>query len=306
VVRSSESGRGRGAACCAPTTRRDFIARTLAEITETIERTVFATRYARLPGLLQRLDPRVKAITFLAFLLATAMTHRLETLVGLYLLTLLLALAARISLGFFVKRVWVFIPLFAGAIALPAIFNFITPGRTLITLVSFSDPWRWGPVHLPNEIAITEQGIRGAALLVARVATSVSFAVLLVLTTEWMRLLKALSALHFPQVGILILGMTYRYIFLFLRVVEDMFLARRSRTVGRTHIREQHRWIAARLGFLLGKSYHLSNEVYLAMLSRGWNGQARLLDDFRLRWRDVAWSGFVAGVILLSVLWERL
>jgi cobalt/nickel transport system permease protein len=284
--------------------RRDFVAKTLAELTEAIERTVFATRYAHLPGLLQTLDPRVKVITFLVFLLATAMAHHLETLVGLYLLTLLLALAAKIPLGFFVKRVWVFIPLFAGAIALPAIFNFITPGRAMVTLVSFPDPWQCGPIHFPDEIAITEQGLRGAALFVTRVATSVSFAVLLILTTEWMRLLKALSVLRFPQVGILILGMTYRYIFLFLRVVEAMFLARRSRTVGPTQVREQHRWIAARLGFLLGKSYHLSNEVYLAMLSRGWDGQARSLDVFLLRWRDAAWAGFVLGLILLIALWE--
>lgn len=284
--------------------RGDFVARTLAEVTAAIERTVFATRYARLPGLLQTLDPRVKVVTFLVFLLATAMAHRLETLVGLYLLTLLLAVVARIPLGFFIKRVWVFIPLFAGAIALPAIFNFVTPGRAVVTLVSFSDPWQWGPIHLPGEIAITEQGLRGAALFVTRVATSVSFAVLLALTTEWMRLLKALSVLRFPQVGILVLGMTWRYIFLFLRVVEAMFLARRSRTVGPANIEEQHHWIAARLGFLLGKSYHLSNEVYLAMLSRGWNGQARSLDDFRLRWRDAAWSGFVLVTILPIILWE--
>ncbi|MFQ6101891.1 MAG: cobalt ECF transporter T component CbiQ [Anaerolineae bacterium] len=284
--------------------RGDFVAKTLAEITEAIERTVFATRYARLPGLLQALDPRVKVVTFLAFLVITAMAHCLETLVGLYLLTLLLALAAKIPLGFFVKRVWVFIPLFAGVIALPAIFNFVTPGRAVVTLIPLSDPWGWGFIHLPNGIAITEQGLRGAALFVTRVATSVSFAVLLVLTTEWTRLLKALVVLRFPQVGILVLGMTYRYIFLFLRVVEGMFLARRSRTVGPTHIREQHRWIATRLGFLLGKSYHLSNEVYLAMRSRGWSGQAHSLDDFRLRWGDAAWSGFVVGISLLIGLWE--
>jgi len=292
------------------TSRRDFIAKTLAEITEAIERTVFATRYARLPGLLQMLDPRVKVITFLVFLLTTAMAHRLDTLVGFYLLTLLLALAARIPLGFFIKRVWVFVPLFAGAIALPAIFNLITPGRTVVTLINLSDPWRWGPIHFPNEITITEQGLRGAALFVTRVATSVSFTVLLVLTTKWARLLKALSVLRFPQVGILILGMTYRYIFLFLRVVEAMFLARRSRTVGPTQIGEQHNWIAARLGFLLGKSYHLSNEVYLAMLSRGWNGQARSLDNPRpsagsrhcRRWMDAAWIGFTLGVVLLIAL----
>ncbi|MCD6291212.1 MAG: cobalt ECF transporter T component CbiQ [Anaerolineae bacterium] len=284
--------------------RRDFVAETLAEITEAIERTVFAAHYARLPGLLQAIDPRVKVLTFFLLLITTATARHLETLLGLYLLTLLLAWAARIPLGFFIKRVWVFIPIFAGVIAIPAIFNLVTPGRAVVILVRLSAPLSWGPIHIPGQIAITEQGLRGAVIFVTRVATSVSFAVLLVLTTEWTRLLKALTVLHFPQVGILILGMTYRYIFLLLRVTEDMFLARKSRMVGHTDIKEQHRWIAARLGFLLGKSYHLSNEVYLAMLSRGWNGQARLLDDFRLRWKDAAWTGFVVGVVLLVILQE--
>ncbi|MBC7225203.1 MAG: cobalt ECF transporter T component CbiQ [Anaerolineae bacterium] len=280
--------------------RRDFVAETLSELTAAIQRSVFAEEYARRPGWLQALDPRVKLVTFLGFLLLCALTHRLEVLAALYALTLALAARSRIPLGFFVKRVWVFIPLFAGLVALPAITNWVTPGEPVVTLLRLPAGWSF----VPSELAITVQGMRGAAFLVLRVASSVSFAVLLVLTTPWARLLKALAVLRFPSVGILILGMTYRYLFVFLQVVGDMFLARKSRTVGPTPPGEQRRWIADRLGYLVGRSYHLGHEAYLAMVSRGWSGQARVMDDGRLGWREAAWTGFALGVAALVALWE--
>lgn len=280
--------------------RRDFVAATLADLTTAVQRSVFAEEYARRNGWLQALDPRVKVLTFLGFLLLCALTHRLEVLVALYGLSLGLAAAARIPLGFFVKRVWVFIPLFTGLVALPAIFNWITPGEPLVTLLRVPAGWPF----LPPDLSITAQGLRGAAFLVARVATSVSFAVLLVLTTSWARLLKALAVLRFPSVGILILGMTYRYLFVFLRVVGDLFLARKSRTVGPAPPGEERRWIADRLGYLAGRSYHLGHEAYLAMVSRGWGGQARLVDDFCLGWRDGVWIALAMGVAALVGWWE--
>lgn len=272
--------------------RNNFVGKTLAGLTEAIKQAIFAERYARLPGLLQGLDPRGKIITFLALLIATAITRRLTVMAAIYLLTIALALASRIPIVFFIKRVWLFIPLFTGAIALPAIFNFITPGQPILTLFTFAAPISWGPFHFPATIAVTQQGLHGAEIFILRVATSVSLSVLLILTTEWSRLLQALSALYFPKVAILIFGMTYRYIFLFIKVAEEMFLARRSRTVGRTNTREQQNWLSSRLGFMLNRSYKLSNDVYLAMLSRGWTGHARFLDDFKFQWRDAAWAVF--------------
>jgi cobalt/nickel transport system permease protein len=279
--------------------RINFIDKTLAGLTEALKQAVFAERYARLPGLLQGLDPRGKIVTFAALLIFTAMTRQLRVMAAICLLTIILALMSRIPLLFFLQRVWLFIPLFTGAIALPAIFNFITPGRPLATLMTFAAPPHWGPIHLPANISITAQGLRGAEIFILRVGASVSLSILLILTTEWARLLRALAALRFPRLAILIFGMTYRYIFLFIKVAEEMFLARRSRTVGRTNVREQQNWLSNRLGFLLNRSTKLSNEVYLAMLSRGWNGQARFLDDFRFRWQDAAWTIFVIGVIII-------
>jgi cobalt/nickel transport system permease protein len=281
--------------------RTDFVAKTIADITRAIEESVFANRYARENGLLQRLDPRCKLASILCLLIITGLSAHLGTLSILYALTLVLAIVSRVPLGFFVKRVWVFIPLFTALIVLPAVLNIVTPGRPLFTVMTFSSPHSIGPFDIPKTITITVQGVLGAAILVLRVATSVSLAVLLILTTEWTRLLKAISVFRVPEMAILVFAMTYRYIDLFLRTVEAMLLARKSRQIGDSNIREEHGWIASRLGVLVGKSYSLSSEVHLAMLSRGWSENPRLMEDFSFGFLDWLWAAFTAGIIILWI-----
>jgi cobalt/nickel transport system permease protein len=204
-------------------------------------------------------------------------------------------------LGFFIKRVWVFIPLFTGVVALPAIFNIVTPGRPLLTVISFLSPHTFGPLHIPQYITITAQGVSGVAILVVRVAASVSMAVLLVVTTQWVRLLKALYVLRIPEVIIMILAMTYRYIHLFLRTVEGMLLAKKSREISDLKMKQEHGWIASRLGVLVGKSYRLSNDVHLAMTSRGWTGNPALMDDFTINRIDGLWIIITIAVVVFCI-----
>lgn len=272
--------------------RGDFLAGSLAAVGQALEDTLFAEEIGCRPGLLQGLDPRIKISTFLLLLIAVNVSRSLAVLVLLYLLTLLLARSSRVPLGFFVRRVWIFIPLFTGLIALPAILNIFTPGQPVLVL--------W-----PNPlIAVTAQGLRTAAFLLLRVGTSVSFAVLLILTTPWNALLEALGALGVPEAFLLTLAMSYRYIYLLLHTASDMFLSRRSRLVGRLDAAEGRRWLAAAMGALLDRSFQLSNEVYLAMLSQGFQGRPRLMEGFRTRGRDWLWGGvslFVAlGAIYLG------
>lgn len=263
--------------------------RTLANITGSLEATLFAEDLARREGFLQALEPRVKIVTFLALLLAVGLSRSLLIIAGLYIFALALAWRSTVPLGFFVKRVWLFMPFFTGIIAMPAIFDFITPGTVVLTL--------WATPR----IAITEQGLRTAVFLLLRVGTSVSLAVLLMLTTPWNALLKALSVLRVPRVFILILGMTHRYIYLLLHTANDMFLARKSRVVGRMPPADQRRMLTATMGTLLDKSYHLSNEVYLAMLSRGFRGQPRVLETFRMGARDWIWGGVMVVVAGMAI-----
>jgi len=50
------------------------------------------------------------------------------------------------------------------------------------------------------------------------------------------------------------------------------------------------------------KSQYLSEEVYLAMLSRGYQGEVYILSDFTIRRRDYLWAAF-SVVAALIILW---
>jgi cobalt/nickel transport system permease protein len=127
-----------------------------------------------------------------------------------------------------------------------------------------------------------------------------SFGMLLILTTPWIQILVALRWLRIPSVIIDILGMTYRYIFLLLHTVNSMFLARRSRTLGGFSGAENRHWLFSIITTTLAKSHHLSEGIYIAMLSRGYQGEAKVLNDLRLRRLDLIWSA--SSLIVVAIL----
>jgi cobalt/nickel transport system permease protein len=266
-----------------PHRRRGVLERTLADISNTLEHSLFAEEIARRRGLLQMLDPRVKVVSILFLLIAVSLSRSPAVIVALYVLTLVLARLSSVPMGFFVKRVWLFMPFFTGIVALPAFF--ITPGPPL--------------AHLPFGLVITRTGAMTALFLLLRVGTSVSAAVLLVLTTPWNSVLKALGVLRVPDVFIVILGMTYRYIYLLLHTANDMLLSRKSRVIGRMSTADERRLMAASAGVLLTRSLDLSGEVYLAMQSRGFGGYPRTMDTWKMRALDWAWG---AGMLTVAVI----
>lgn len=265
-----------------------WLEHTLAGIAGSIERAVFTEEHARRPGWLQRLDPRAKLGMFAAVILAASLSNSLLALVGLYALILLAARASRVPFDFFVRRVWLGIPFFAGVVIVPSIF--FSPGPRLFDLAL-------GPLHIAPSIP----GLEGAIIFVARVGVSVSLAVLLVLTTQWADLLKSLQAVKVPQIFILLLSMTYRYIFLFLHSANSMFEARKSRTVGRTSGNEHRRWISAMMMSQLNRAFKMSNDVYAAMLARGFTGVVRTYSSYRMRARD--WQALAIALVVAGLAW---
>ncbi len=271
---------------------RGFIEKTLGDITNALEQTLFAEEIARRKGLLQSLDPRAKLIGALAILLSISLSQNLLVILTLYALTLPIAFASSIPMGFYLKRVWVFMPFFSGIVALPALFSPFTPGAPLVTLIDVTSPRLY--------LAVTQPGVITAAFLLLRVGASVSIAVLLILTTRWAMLLKALRVLRLPQAFVLILGMTYRYIYVLLHAANNMFLARKSRVVGRVSSADERHWLAASMGTLFSKSYTLSDEVYLAMQSRGFRGEAMVMDLMIWRPADWIWLGLFVAIAFVA------
>jgi len=258
-----------------------WLEHTISGIAGSIERAVFTEENARKPGWLQQVDPRAKLGMFLALVLAASLSRSFVILCALYAIILAAAYVSQLPFDFFVKRVWLGIPFFAGIVIIPSIFFAGAPYLFQIPL---------GPLHLGVSIA----GLLSAVVFVARVGVCVSLAVLLVLTTPWADLLKSLQAVYVPQVFILLLSMTYRYIFLFLHTANGMFEARKSRTVGRTHGNEHRKWISGSTGYLMNRSFKMSNDVYAAMAARGFTGEIRSYSAYRMTTTD--WIALVASI----------
>ncbi len=252
-----------------------FIERSIKGALSFLKVSIFADEYASRRGLLQSLDPRIKTATFLFFIVQILLTRNIFILVCLYILCLLLTLFSKINVGFFLRRTWIFIPLFSLVIAIPALFQVITPGEPLIIfkLVGL-------------KVAITRQGLFGALTFVMRVLTSVSYAVLLTVTTKHFDLLKVLRLLRIPQVFVMTLGMCYRYIYLFVETIENVYLAIKSRVGTRVHYKKGQHIVAWNIAYLWNRSYQFNEAVYKAMLSRGYQGEPVVMDEFKITVRD--------------------
>jgi len=287
--------------CCAVNVgkKKSFVEKSISGALNFFQDSLISEGYAKRDGLLQSLDPRVKLVSAIVLVVAVSLTRDIRALFAVYILTLLFAYLSKVDVLFFIKRVWVFVPIFAGIIVLPILFNVFMAGDSLVTVATLGAGAHIGPIALPSTIYITRQGTMFAITFILRVATCVSIAVLLFLTTQRDVLFKSLRSLRVPKVYVLTLDMCYRYIFLFMDVVRDFFTAKKSRTIRSLSVRDEQRWVAGRVGYMLVKSLDMSNKVHDAMVSRGFNGDVKLLHDYAVHKRDYA---AIATVLTFSLM----
>jgi cobalt/nickel transport system permease protein len=243
------------------------------------------------PGLLQRLDPRVKLLTLVLFAVTASLVHSIAVLVALVGVTLVLAAASHVGLASFERKVWASAGLLALLIALPSALRVFTPGAVAVSL---------GPATL------TQPGLLGVATLVTRVVAAAGFALLVVWTMRWRDLLHALTAMHMPDVVVATLAMTQKQILTLLRTVEQIHLARESRTLTRGTARRERDWVTERMAFVVRKSMKTADDVHDAMLARGFSGAAPALVRLRVRRADWLWSLASVALCVLALTADRL
>jgi cobalt/nickel transport system permease protein len=268
--------------------RRGFVEATVRSLLETVERAVLAEEIAKSRGLLQGLDARVKLAGLMALVIAAATVHQVKFLGLLFVAGVIMAAASRVPFGMLAAKVWMPALVFSGLIALPSIF--LTRGSVIYEIPGLG--WK-----------ISHQGVLTASLLLLRVETAATFSALLVLTTEWVRVLRALRFFRVPVTAVVILGMTYRYVFLFLKTAREMFESRQSRLVGVLAGPDRRRLAAGSVGVLLSKSFQLSSDVHFAMRSRGFHGETYVLEEPAITAADwVQLAAFVAAACAVVIL----
>jgi cobalt/nickel transport system permease protein len=285
-------------ACCTASVgkKKGFVQKAISNLFTFFEECLINDSIAKRKGLLQSLDPRVKLVSMVVLVFAVAMTHDIRLLIPVYVMILVCSYMSKVEIGFFLKRVWVFIPIFAGIIMIPILFNVFTPGDALVTIATLGPGAHLGPFPLPSTLSITLQGTMIALTFVMRVATCVSAAVLLFLTTPRDQIFKALRSLKVPKVYVLTLDMCYRYIFLFTDMVRNFYTAKKSRTLKTQPLIEEQKWVGSRVGYTLIKALNMSEKVHGAMIARGFNGDIKIMHRYSIHRRD-----YVACVSVIAV-----
>ncbi len=228
-----------------------------------------ADQYRPGSGWLHRLDPRVKALICLGYIL-TATLLPTGSWIGLGCLLLLLLVAAwSAGLGatYTVRRSLLALPFALAALSLP----FTTPGEALLT---------WPALGL----TISRPGAVRAATVLLRAWLAVQAATLLLGTTRFRDLLWSLEAMRVPPLLVSLLGLTYRYLYLLADEVLRMLRARRARSAGARGPGPtwQARTAGGMIGSLFLRAMDRSQRVHAAMLARGYDGRARVVEHRHL------------------------
>jgi cobalt/nickel transport system permease protein len=276
--------------------RADYLEKTLADIQRIMAEDMYQAGIAARPGLLQTVEPRVKVVGLFLLLLAVALTRSLPVLAVVHLMVFLAACLSGIGGRDYLLRTWLPASIFAGLVVLPATLSWITPGQPLFIIFKGAN-WHAGTVALPADLFITVQGVKAAAMVTLRAATSLGVVALLVKTTRWPVLTKALQSLGMPGLFVMVLDLTYRYLFLFLLLVADFLLGRRSRLVGLETAGAKLAWIGGTLAGFLRLAGEYSREIAAAMQARGYDGENRLALEGRVGFRD---AGFLLIVLLIA------
>ena len=267
-----------------------FLEKTLLSLSDGAFTALNGEKWSGLPGVLQRIDPRAKTIAAFGIILAVAFIRSFPALLILYAAIISLAFVSKLSMPALLKRVWLTTPIFVGTLALPVVLNVVTPGIELFPL--------WKSPHL----AVTYPGAILAATLIFRVGVAVTVANLLTMTTRWNDLLFALQSLFLPKIFLMTLAMTYRYLSVLLLSANEIFVARKSRTIGRMNNQEGRQFVGTSMGSLFTKTVALSEEVHAAMISRGYTGAARTLSQ--LKWKSADSLFLSVTVILIIGVWR--
>src|SRR3972149_3162270 len=240
------------------------------------------------------LDPRVKVLVTLAFILSNALLP--DGAWTAFLLAWGFVLAANglsgLGLDFSFRRSFVALPFALAAITV----LFSIPGEPVS---SFR--------FLMWDFTITDAGLLRFVSIVIRSWLSVQMAILLVAVTEFPKIIHALTHLRVPAIITTIISLLYRYLFVLTDEVLRLLRARQARSAASAGQRSggsmgwRARIAAHMAGQLFLRSYERSDRIYNAMLARGYKGELMTIHPHHFQVRDWLICGLsILGMIIMQ------
>ncbi|MBF0319138.1 MAG: hypothetical protein HQL01_04955 [Nitrospirae bacterium] len=274
-------------------TSSSFIDKGIRHIAGFYETIFFQWELSRKDGLFQRLNARTKVLflVFYIFVVSVKKDVSSEILIAVFLLPLIVM--SRVGIFAFYWKVFIAGFFFGVLAGLPAAFNIFLPGEPIYIILELQRAHDFWIYHIPQTIGITREGILVVSMLTARVANSVTITLLVICTTPFAELVKALKAFRVPEYFLMIITLSYKYAFIFLKMMRDMHTAKKARLIGNA---DAAGWIAGRIACIFNKTQHRCDELYKAMSGRGFTGDVKLAKLEHVKAVDI-----IAGAGLLTL-----
>jgi cobalt/nickel transport system permease protein len=231
-----------------------------------------------------RLPPHCKLVAVLAFVLVVVATprERIWAFGGYALLLAVVAAVARVPYRLVLRRTVIQLPFVAFALLMP----FVAGGEKITVL----------------GVGLSESGLWGAWNILAKGTLGVIASILLAATTEPRMLLLGIERLRMPPLITQIAAFMLRYGDVVTDELRRMKVARAARGFEARDVRDT-RVLARSIGALFLRSYERGERVYLAMVSRGYDGRMPVLHDVgatAAQWTLAATLPLTAGLVAVA------
>ena len=249
-------------------------------------------RYQAGSSLVHRLDPRVKVLVTILFILSNVALPdgAWPAFAAAWGVVVLAGFLAQLPSGYLFKRSFVALPFALAAVTV----LFTIPGTAVATFSLFSRP-----------ITISDAGLIRFASIVIRSWLSIQGAIWLTATTQFPDLMHALRHLRVPRLLTAIISFMYRYLFVLADEAARLLRARQARSAapiggkGGGRLLWRARVAGGMVGQLFLRSFERSERVYNAMLARGYRGQLLTMNPHVMLPRD--WLGLGTAVCLIAL-----
>lgn len=255
----------------------------------------FLDPYRPLTSPIHALDPRVKLVLTLGFVLTCSVARFGSWPVYVFLFAIVLSaeILSRVGPMHVLKRSALALP-FALA-ALPVVFT--TPGQHLFSIVA-------GNVSLNASV----EGLSRFLSILLKSWLSLQAAILLAASTPFPQLLQAMRAVGTPQLLVGMFGLMWRYLFVLVDEALRLMRARSARSARPEgdasrpggSLAWRARVTGGMAGNLLVRAFERSERIYSAMLARGYDGETRSLPLAPIRFTE--WLTLAVGLAVFASL----
>ncbi|MEM7539604.1 MAG: cobalt ECF transporter T component CbiQ [Chloroflexota bacterium] len=234
--------------------------------------------YAYLESPIHRWDPRTKLIGLVVLIFAFSAVQDLRLVPAMLAITVVVFAISHLPISYLVDRLklpGIFL------LALAAILPF-TAGSTIL--------FSLGPVD------IRQEGILSILLIASRFVCIITVTLVLFGTAPFLTSIKAMRSLGLSEILTDMILLTYRYLFEIGDQLATMRKAIRLRGFdGHQLSRRNLNTVAALIGSMLIRSYEQAEQVYKAMVLRGYGYAQAAPDEFETR----AWDYVLCGVVVV-------